>query len=659
MLRQLQTRRYINTLIASAVVPLVGMAQVDSLDEKVNTALPLIDALAENTLTQTGIPGIAMAVVYKDEVVLLKGYGVKEAGTTNAIDVDTVFQIASLSKPMATTVGAAVVGKELADWDDPVVVHDPGFRLSNDFLSAEVTIADFFSHRSGLPAQSGDKLEDLGFNRHDVLIQQRFLAPAYSFRDGYRYSNFGFTEAGVAIARAAGLSWEDTAKQYIFDPLGMSSTSYLYEDYLDAENKSLIHVQVSPGVWEALYTRDPDAQAPAGGLSTTINDYTQWMRLQLAEGEFNGEQLIDLDALIESWRPHAQTGFNPETRQASYYALGWNVQQNSDGGLMISHSGAFDLGVRTAVRLYPDIDLGIAVFVNGGVNGIPEGMLFSFADYVFRGELSRDWITFANEQFEAISADSYGYGGDYSTPPENPVAARENSAYTGIFTSEYWGDIRVYEANGNLVFDIGPLPQTFELTHWNGDEFLFQPIGESAGPISLFTFQFAEVGDEIANDILIEYYDVDRDGSFVRKEPWLDYTGWVRIFELAYAYVVPDLLEGNSPSAWFWAERDNWSEWLWTSEEFYPWMYSTIDEGWTYVGGISVDRSGTDSDFVSWWIYFVASDSWEYFQDAYPKENEYGLSKAAEIEYLAMPYGYEDQWERYFLEAINDVATVE
>ncbi|WOO40918.1 serine hydrolase [Rubellicoccus peritrichatus] len=659
MLRQLLTLRNVNTLLATAFAPLIGLAQDESLDDKVNNALPLIDALAENTLTQTGIPGIAMAVVYKDEVVLIKGYGVKEAETADAIDLNTVFQIASLSKPMATTVGAAIVGKGMADWDDPVVKYDPGFRLSNDFLSSDVTIADFFSHRSGLPAQSGDKLEDMGFNRHDVLVQQRFLAPAYAFRDGYRYTNFGFTQAGVAIARAAGMTWEATAEQYIFDPLGMGSTSYRYQDYLDAENKSLIHVQVSPGVWEALYTRDPDAQAPAGSLSTTISDYTKWMRLQLAEGEFNGERLLDLDALIETWRPHAQTGFNPDTRQASYYALGWNVQNNTDGGLMISHSGAFDLGVRTGVRLYPDIDLGIAVFVNGGVNGIPEGLQFSFADYVFRGELTRDWVAFANEQFEQISAESYGYGGDYSTPPENPISAKANRAYTGTFTSEYWGDVTVYEANGNLVFDIGPLPQTFELTHWDGDEFLFQPIGESAGPVSKFTFQFAEVGDEVASDILIEYYDVERDGSFVRKESWLDYTGWVRIFELAYAYVVPDLLEGSGPSAWFWAERDNWSEWLWATEDFYPWMYSTIDESWTYVGGISVDRSGPDNDFVSWWIYFANTGSWESFQDTYAKENNYGLSKAAEIEYLATPYGYEDEWQRYFLEAIDYVARIE
>lgn len=639
----------------SILLSSVSFAQdVTDLDTKVAEALPKIQALAQETLEETGIPAIAMAVVYKDEVVLIDTLGVREAGKPEPVNEETVFQIASLSKPMATSVGAVVVGRELAEWTDPVVVHDPGFRLSNDWLAGQVTIADFFSHRSGLPGHAGDKLEDLGYNRHDILARIRGLEPEYPIRNGYDYTNFGFTEAGVAIARAADLEWEDAAAQFIFEPLGMNSTSYRYSDYLAASNRAAIHVQVEPGVWEPLYSRDPDAQAPAGGLSTTITDYTQWMRMQLNEGAIGSTTIIDFDALVQTWRPHSQTGFNPDTRTASYYGLGWDTGHDDDGGFRLTHSGAFDLGVRTAVRLYPDIDLGIAVFVNGGINGIPEGLNLSFFDYVFHGELTRDWVAFANEQFVIATEQSYGYGGDYSTPPDNPVPAKPDSAYVATYTNDYWGDIIVYEANGNLVFDMGPLPQTFELTHWDGDEFLYQPIGESAGPLSKFTFEFAEGNNLAAEGILVEYYDVERDGYFERKQSWLDHDGWARIFEFAFIHITPAPLE-SGPAAWLWINRQDWQDWAWTSEAIYPWMYSIIDQDWIYFGDISVDRSQEENDFVFWWFYFSESESWDLLYDILLKESDTGISPAAGIDYLVRPHGYEADWSSYISDAINDV----
>jgi CubicO group peptidase (beta-lactamase class C family) len=97
----------------------------DATPERVAAALPRLDDLAQQTLERTGVPGMAIAVVYRDEVVYVKGFGVRETGTEARVDADTVFQLASVSKPVASTVIAALVGDERFSWDDPIVAHDP------------------------------------------------------------------------------------------------------------------------------------------------------------------------------------------------------------------------------------------------------------------------------------------------------------------------------------------------------------------------------------------------------------------------------------------------------------------------------------------------------------------------------------------------------
>ena len=76
--------------------------------EKVVAALPKLEALAQKEIDGGGVPGLAIAVIHNDEVVYLKGFGLREAGKPEKVDADTVFQIASLSKPVSATVVAAL-----------------------------------------------------------------------------------------------------------------------------------------------------------------------------------------------------------------------------------------------------------------------------------------------------------------------------------------------------------------------------------------------------------------------------------------------------------------------------------------------------------------------------------------------------------------------
>ncbi|MDX2699565.1 serine hydrolase domain-containing protein, partial [Streptomyces ipomoeae] len=272
--------------------------------DDVDRAVAALDSIVERGMKRSGVPGVAVAVVYKDEVVHLEGYGKRHIGQRGEVGPDTVFQLASLSKPLASTVVAGAVGEKTIAWDDPVAEHLPDFALKDPWVTEHVTVADLFAHRSGLPDHAGDLLEDLGYDRKYILEHLR-LEPLTPFRASYAYTNFGVTAAGEAVADAAGTSWEKLSEDTLYKPAGMADTSSRFNDYEGANNKAFAHVRNADGTWDARYVRDADAQSPAGGASSTVRDLSRWLRLQLANGELDGDQIIAADPLERTHLPAA------------------------------------------------------------------------------------------------------------------------------------------------------------------------------------------------------------------------------------------------------------------------------------------------------------------------------------------------------------------
>jgi len=480
---------------------------------RVKAAIAAIEQIAKKTIEDDGAPGIAIAIVHKDQVVFKQGFGVREAGKSEPIDADTVFQIASVSKPLSSTVMALLVGEGAIAWDDRVTDHDPNFVMYTPYVTRELRLRDFLCHRSGLPDHAGDLLEDLGYDRQHVLKQLRYQPPDSSFRAGYAYTNTGYSEACYAAALAVGKPWEELAAEKLFAPLGMKHTSYRFADYEQAANRALLHVRVD-GKWTAKNTRQPDAQAPAGGASTTLNDISQWLRLQLGAGKFEGRQLVAAETLAETHQPQFVFNLDPASGRLSSYGLGWLVSVERGGRVFYKHSGEFALGVRSEVAILPSEELAIAVLSNAAPSGIPEGITESFFDLVLDGKLERDWMAFASQKIDEQEAAERGKLADYSHPPTKPNPPLALATYTGKYANQFFGEIEIAENGGRLVMRAGPKPLEFPLTHWDRDEFIYQPTGEMASGLSGVSFTIGPEGK--ASRVLVEFWNVHGQGSFER-----------------------------------------------------------------------------------------------------------------------------------------------
>jgi CubicO group peptidase (beta-lactamase class C family) len=352
-----------SALILAAAAGVDAQEKSHVTSEQVTHAVQELEKLAQKQIQENVLPGIAITVVFQDKAVYAKGFGVRDVNTRQPIDADTVFQLASVSKSIGSTVVAELVGEGKITWDSKLSALDPAFAMFDPWVTREITIRDMYAHRSGLPEHAGDLLEDPGFTRAEILHRLRYQHADSSFRSHYAYTNFGITEGGVAAAKAYGLDWEKASEEKLYRPSGMASTSSRYADFVARRNKALGHVLVD-GKWVQKFKRDPDAQSPAGGVSSSVNDVARWMRLQLANSKFDGKQIVDEKALVETHYPNMLTGFSPFTGLPGFYGLGWNVSYDEQGRLRLNHSGAFALGAATHVNLVPTEQLGIVVLTN-------------------------------------------------------------------------------------------------------------------------------------------------------------------------------------------------------------------------------------------------------------------------------------------------------
>ncbi len=320
---------------------------------RIDYAMSKVDGLVNELMKDTGIPGMAVAIVRGGNTVYAKGFGIRDVsrgdGPDNRVDADTVFQLASVSKSVGATVVAHEVSANVVTWDTPVASKLPWFALNDTYVTGHVTIGDLYAHRSGLPDHAGDALEDLGYDRQQVLRRLRLL-PLAPFRISYAYTNFGVTAAASAVAAAAGKSWEDLSDEVLYRPLGMASTSSRFADFLARPNHAVNHIRVGDK-WVARFQRDPDAQTPAGGVSSSINDMARWLTMVLANGVYHGQRIASPEALLPAITPQviSAAARSPKAR-AGFYGYGFNVSVNAAGRTQYGHSGGFAMGGRDQLR---------------------------------------------------------------------------------------------------------------------------------------------------------------------------------------------------------------------------------------------------------------------------------------------------------------------
>ncbi|HSH44491.1 MAG TPA: serine hydrolase domain-containing protein, partial [Longimicrobiales bacterium] len=280
-----------------AAAPMAAPAQ--ALDPAAQRAL---DAYVESAMADWGVPGVAIAVVKDDQVVMARGYGEREVGSGEPVDENTVFAIASITKSFTSAAMGMLVEEGRVAWDDPVTEHLSGFQLADPWVTREFTIRDLLSHRAGV--ERGDWLWfGTDYDRDEVVHHLRYLRPVADFRADYGYSNNMYIAAGQLIAEVTGTNWDDFVTRRIFEPLGMRRSNTTVRALPAMDNVAAPHEELN-GALTTVPPGNLDNEGPGGSINSSVAQMAQWIRLMLNGGEVDGRRLLDSATIAEIHSPH-------------------------------------------------------------------------------------------------------------------------------------------------------------------------------------------------------------------------------------------------------------------------------------------------------------------------------------------------------------------
>jgi CubicO group peptidase (beta-lactamase class C family) len=448
--------------LASAGVAVPATAQ--------DTPLQGLHDFIEAGMAEWGIPGLGIAVVKDDQVVLARGYGVLHREESRAVDEHTLFGIASVSKAFTSAAVGMLVDEGRLHWDDPVVKHLPDFRLYNPFVSETVTIRDLLSHRVGVGRMTGNRITWLPHrDRSDLVYRIRYLEPEQSFRNGYVYSNVMYMVAGEVVAAVSGMSWDDFIAERIFRPLGMTRSNTSVTAIAEGENAAWPHQEIGGDV-VPIPRRNFDAVGASASINTSVAEITTWMRLHLGmTGEVDGIRLLSPEVMREMHRAQNRIPDGGPPGGLVSYGLGWQLS-SFEGRRVSQHGGATD-GMNTMLLLVPEENLGVIVTTNT-FNNFMSALGNRVLDR-YLGIPDRPWDRMIRDGYEAQFArvaagrDSIHAARVGGTSPSLPL-----EAYTGLFLDSLYAEAEVVLEDGGLVLRFWEdETQSLDLEHWHFDTF--------------------------------------------------------------------------------------------------------------------------------------------------------------------------------------------
>jgi CubicO group peptidase (beta-lactamase class C family) len=443
-------------------------------------APPDIDQWVARAMRTFEVPGLALAIVKDDGVVVARGYGVRKLGDPTPVDARTLFGIASNTKAFTATALGLLVEEGKLEWDAPVVRYLPAFAMWDPFVTREITVRDLLVHRSGLGLGAGDLLwwPESTYDRKEIARRLRFIQPATSFRTAYAYDNVLYLIAGELIETISGQTWENFVATRILARVGMTGSNVRHSAAAAGGNVAAPHAPVD-GAVRAIRPFESDNTNPAGGINSSAEDMAKWLRVQLSGGTLadgsrlfsaqTARQLTSIVTPIPIGDPPPE--LPPLKTNFHGYALGFDIRDYR-GHKIVMHTGGLP-GYVSRVAMIPDLNVGVAVLTNQESGEAFDSIAYRVLDY-YLGAPAFDWIDGYSKVHARVAAGVSAAEGNASSARDAASKPSLSLArYAGTYRDAWYGDITIAEEGGKLVMRFSHTPAlTGDLEHWQHDTFI-------------------------------------------------------------------------------------------------------------------------------------------------------------------------------------------
>ena len=425
--------------------------------------------------------GLSVAVVKDGKVIYSKGFGYRDLKQKLPVTENTVFHIASMTKAFTGSLLGVLESENKLSLKDKPAMHVPNFKFYNDKMNNLITIEDLLSHRSGIGTQGVSQEMFPDANKLKIVQRLRYLKPESEVKNSWNYSNIGYTLAGTIVEQTSGKTWGANIKEKIFAPLKMTNSCTNLEDMKMTENYSLGYGMYK-GKSERVPYQNYYAFGPAGVIKSSVKDLSNWMKVWLNKGLFDGEQIIPEKYIYEASRPQNIKYEEEYTKDSFLFSEGFGWRLRSWNGYYRLRHGGNTNGFSCVTELFPFEKIGIVVLSNQSNSTLP---------YIVSDMISRKLLKLPIEDdYPVIVSEIYKPAEDIQFN-KSKMPTHNISDFVGAYYADGFGKIEVIKKNGKLLA-IFPTYK-FKLEHLNYNNFFLKGLKdfkESFDPE--FTIRFAD-----------------------------------------------------------------------------------------------------------------------------------------------------------------------
>ncbi len=457
--------------------PILRQSEPDS------TSRADLDAFIASVMEEWKVPGLAIAVVRDGEVILSKGYGLRDVDEQLPVTPRTLFAIGSVTKSFTVTVLGMLQDDGLLDWDEPVRWYLPDFKVYDEVVSERMTPRDLVTHRSGLPRH------DLmwygsAMSRRELYDRLQYLEPSRDFRAAFQYQNLMYMTAGYLAGQLSGQSWEELVEERVFRPLGMTRSNFSVTESQMGDDFAYPYTVVGEDVRQIDF-RNLDEIGPAGSINSNVDEMARYVQFHIDEGRYGEERLLSEANAVAMQTPQMamQDPIPDDELGHTSYGMGFFVT-TYQGHKLVHHGGGID-GFIALLSFMPRKRIGIVVLTNSsGRNPVPTIVSRGVYDRLL-GLEPVDWLGRIKERYAEVDA-TEAEGGEEDSRVEGTSPSHALADYAGRYEHPAYGVIEVELAGDALQMTFNHMTSPLEHVHYD----VFEVPDDPIDPFEALTVMF-------------------------------------------------------------------------------------------------------------------------------------------------------------------------
>ncbi len=343
------------------------------------------DSIISAEIKESGTVGAAIVITYKNEIALLKCFGVQKKGENKTINKNTIFRLASVSKPVTGVLAGILSEEGIIGLNDKVTDYLPGFHLKNVESTKQITVGNLLSHTSGLIPHAYDNMIEDHVPLGIIIDKLEEVDIAAAPGKLYGYQNVMFSLYDTIATVKTSKDFGELIDEKVFEPFGMKDASTSFEDFKSSNNKAYPHYGGN-GKFRQLRLNDRYyTTAPAAGVNASIADMSQFLLTLLDNGSSaitDSERKLIFTPQIQSplKRAYLRRWDKVDSKQ---YSVGWRIIGYK--GRKIAYHGGYVQGYRAEIALCEEEEVGIA-FLSNSPNTVGAKTVPTFLNLLFASE---------------------------------------------------------------------------------------------------------------------------------------------------------------------------------------------------------------------------------------------------------------------------------